>query len=103
MSENSVRKLARLAFTAGAAALALGSLGCGAGKQKKDEPSAVVYNKEKMHCERVYPTGSHIPVLRCVDRNHADTRREQDQRRIQDLQQGGSIVNSPRQGGGGGN
>ena len=75
----------RLRFSLFAAACALLSVtaGCASSKQQKNgEPSAVLYNKNKMVCERESPTGSHIPRTRCFRRQETDQRRASDQSQV---------------------
>lgn len=84
----------RLRFSLFAAACALLSTiaGCASSQQQKNgEPSAVLYNKNKMVCERESPTGSHIPRTRCFRRQETDQRRAQDQSTVDAIKLGSSI------------
>lgn len=83
----------RLRFSLVAACALLSTLaGCASSSQQKsDEPSAVLYNKDKMVCERESPTGSHIPRTRCFRRREADQRRASDQSQIDAIKLGGAV------------
>lgn len=84
-------------FSLFAAACALAStVGCASSqKQKSGEPSAVLYNKDKMVCERDFPTGSHIPRTRCYRRQQADQRRASDQANVDAIKLGGAVDPTP--------
>ncbi|ACY19204.1 hypothetical protein Hoch_6740 [Haliangium ochraceum DSM 14365] len=90
MSTHRLQRAPRLILWAGSLALVIGSMGCGA-RQSQDEGKTVVYNKEKMNCKREYPTGSHLPVMRCVDRQAEKDRRDADQNSVRDLQNRSAI------------
>jgi hypothetical protein len=82
----------RLSLFVAACALLSPIAGCASSQQKKDgEPSAVLYNKNKMVCERESPTGSHIPRTRCFRRQEADQRRASDQSQIDAIKLGGAV------------
>lgn len=84
----------RIRFSLFVAACALLSTiaGCASSQQKKEgEPSAVLYNKNKMVCERESPTGSHIPRTRCFRRQEADQRRAHDQLTVDSIKLGGAV------------
>lgn len=84
----------RFSLFAAACALAL-ITGCASSQQKNGEPSAVLYNKDQMVCERESPTGSHIPRTRCYKRQQADQRRTRDQAQIDDIKLGSAVNPSP--------
>lgn len=92
----------RFSLFAAACALAL-ITGCASSQQKNGEPSAVLYNKDKMVCERESPTGSHIPRTRCFKRQQADQRRASDQAKMDDIKLGGAVVSQPGENPGGRN
>lgn len=86
--------LVRLRFSLVAACVMLSTIaGCASSsqQQKGDEPSAVLYNKDKMVCERESPTGSHIPRTRCFRRREADQRRANDQSQVDAIKLGGAV------------
>jgi hypothetical protein len=84
----------RLALFAAACAL-VSTLGCASSQQQKGDTSAVLYNKDKMVCERDFPTGSHIPRTRCYRRQQADQRRASDQANVDAMKLGGAIDPTP--------
>jgi hypothetical protein len=69
--------------------------GCGGSRQQSssDQQTAVLYNKDKVVCTRDNPTGSHIPRTRCYRRQDTRNRRENDQKQVEAIKLGGTIVN----------
>lgn len=86
----------RLSLLAAACALSWTMLGCASNQQSSSkEPTAVLYNKEKVVCKRDYPTGSNIARTRCYRRSDAAARRASDQAQIETIKLGGAVVTKP--------
>ncbi len=64
----------------------LGSSGCARGKAVSDNDVV---------CERVLPTGSHIPRMYCWKASQAKDRRNNDQEKIRNIQIGSGIKLEP--------
>lgn len=83
MFKKRTRSLVRLLVIVGAGVFVLGSLGCAPSKLKAGDDGVV--------CERVMPTGSHIPRTYCYKAAQAKDRRENDQEKVRNIQIGSGL------------
>jgi len=83
MFKNRTRSLVRLLVLVGAGVFVLGSFGCMSSQPKAGDDGVV--------CERVLPTGSHIPRMYCYKAAQAKDRRENDQEKVRNIQIGSGL------------